>query len=246
MGTGAWQGAVGARINARRGLLATAVLASFYLMGFVGVAFLPLLAREAPTLLAFLNPTTGVLLLVSARIDPVPFVVIGTLRRFASHLLFFLLGAWYGDRAVRWVAGRGGRAVRFVRLVERLFARLGWLIVLVSPGPLPSVLAGAARMRRAVFVAFDLTGALIAILIVRCAAAVASDPLGVVLRFSDRHAVPLTALCAAATGLWLLLRWMRGRTLGATMTDVVRAPVPPEDQHARTLGMDGARRGTGE
>ncbi len=235
MGTGAWQGAVGARINARRGLLATAVLASFYLMGFVGVAFLPLLAREAPTLLAFLNPTTGVLLLVSARIDPVPFVVIGTLRRFASHLLFFLLGAWYGDRAVR-----------FVRLVERLFARLVWLIVLVSPGPLPSVLAGAARMRRAVFVAFDLTGALIAILIVRCAAAVASDPLGVVLRFSDRHAVPLTALCAAATGLWLLLRWMRGRTLGATMTDVVRAPVPPEDHHARTLGMDGARRGTAE
>jgi hypothetical protein len=66
-------------------------------------------------------------------------------------------------------------------------------------------------MRRAAFLAIDLAGALLGVLIVRFAADVAADPLGAAMRFSDQHAVLLTVLCAAATATWLLIRWRRGR-----------------------------------
>ena len=205
----------GARTFDRRLAVLSAALAAFYGVGFIALALLPLLARDLPLLLVLLNPTTSVALLVSARVGLVPFVVLVTLRRVASHLVYFLLGEGYGEGAVRWVERRSGRAIRLVRIVERVFARVRWPVILFWPGPLPSVLAGAGGMRRASFVAIDLAGTLLGVLIIRFAADVAADPLGAALRFSDRHAGLLTALCAAATATWLLVRWRRGRANGA-------------------------------
>jgi membrane protein DedA with SNARE-associated domain len=194
-------------------------IASFYGVGLVGLALLPLLARELPHLLILLNPTTGVLLVVSARVELIPFLALAVLRRMAFHVLFFLLGEWYGESAVRWVEGRSGRTSQFVAFVERAFARLRWPVILLAAGPLPSVLAGAGRMRRAHFLAIDLAGTLLSVLVVRYAADVAADPLGAALRFSDRHAGLLTTLGIAATVTWLLIRWWRGRFGGAPVGD---------------------------
>lgn len=195
----------------RRLILATAAIAAFYGLGFLGLALLPLLARDHPRLLILLNPTTAVLLLVSARVDLASFIALATLRRIALHILCFLFGAWYGRAAVQWVQGYGGRATRLVGLIEHTFARVRWAVLLLAPGPLPGVLAGQGQMGRVRFLALDLTGTLLALLLIRFAADLASDPLGSALRLIDRHAIPLTALCAAATALWLGVRWW-GRT----------------------------------
>ena len=194
----------------RRLVLASAAVAACYGLGTLGLAFLPLLARDQPRLLILLNPTTGVLLLVSARIDLASFLTLAILRRVAFHILFFCLGAWYGRAAVRWVEGRNRRASRLVAFVERVFARVRWPVLLLWPGPLPAVLAGAAGMGRWRFLALDLAGTVLAVLLVRFAAGVAADPLGAALRFSDRHAGPLTVVCLLAA-CWPLLRWWRGR-----------------------------------
>jgi membrane protein DedA with SNARE-associated domain len=200
----------------RRLAILSAAAASCYGSGALGLALLPLLAREVPHLLILLNPTTGVLLLVSARVGLVPFILLAVLRRLAFHIVFFLLGEWYGADAVAWVERRsGGRAARLVALVEGIFARVRWPVLLLAPGPLPSVLAGAGRMPRGQFLAFDLAGTLLGVLVARFAADIAADPLGAALRFSDQHAGLLTALCVAATMSWLLARWWRGRHGGA-------------------------------
>jgi membrane protein DedA with SNARE-associated domain len=205
----------GTRPFDRRLALLTGAVAACYGVGAIGLALLPLLARELPHLLILLNPTTGVLVLVSARVGLVPFIALAVLRRIAFHIVFFLLGEWYGADAVRWVEGRSGRASRFVALVERLFARVRWLVLLLAPGPLPSVLAGAGRMPRARFLALDLAGTLLGVLVARFAADIAADPLGSALRFSDDHAGLLTVLCVAGTATWLLVRSLRAR---ATIT----------------------------
>lgn len=195
----------------RRLAILSAAAAACYGIGAIGLALLPLLARELPHLLILLNPTTGVLLLVSARVGLVPFLVLAVLRRGAFHVIFFLLGEWYGANAVRWMERRSGRATRMVKFVERVFARVRWPVLILAPGPLPSVLAGAGRMPRWQFLAFDLAGTLLGVLVARFAAELAADPLGTVLRFSDEHAVLLTALCVVATATWLLVRRWRVR-----------------------------------
>lgn len=201
----------------RRLIVVAAILALFYGGGLVGAALLPLLIRDDPLLLLLLQPTSAVLLLVSARIDFAPLVAITVLRRFANHLLFFLLGAWYHARAVRWVEARSGGAGSVVRAVERFFARVGPAVVLLFPGPVPSVLAGAGRMRWRVFVALDLIGTLVWVLIVRFVALVASGPVEDVVRYIERNAVWLTAVFGAATALWLLVERARGRGVIATV-----------------------------
>lgn len=208
--------ATGWRVE-RRLLVVAAILTLFYGGGLVGAALLPILVRDDPTLLLLLQPTSAVLLLVSARLDLVPLVAITVLRRFANHVLFFLLGAWYGERAIRWVEARTGGADSVVRAVDRVFARLGPVIICLFPGPVPSVLAGASRMRRWVFVTLDLVGVLVWVLIVRFAALAASEPVGEVVRYIERNAVWLTAIFAAATALWLLVERLRGRGAIATV-----------------------------
>lgn len=199
----------GATLRDRRLVAISVAVVATYSLGFLGLALLPLLARDRPRLLIALNPTTSILLLVSARVDLASFVAVAAARRVILHILCYLLGHWYGQAAVRWVEGRGGRATRLVGLLERAFARVRWLVVMVMPGPVPSVLAGAGRMGIAPFLALDIAGTLGSILLARYAAGVMADPLGAALRFSDDHAVSLTILCVAATTTWLALRWRK-------------------------------------
>ena len=46
------------------------------------------------------------LILVSQKVDTVPFLLVGFFRRVATDPMFFALGYLYGDRAVRWVERR--------------------------------------------------------------------------------------------------------------------------------------------
>lgn len=195
----------------RRLIILSAIIAAFYGLGMLGLALLPVLTRDQPLLLLLLNPTTTVLLLVSARIDPVTLVVLTVARRFLVHIVFFLLGWWYAEGAVRWMVGRGAETEQIMGLTERIFRRVGWLAIVLWPGPLPSVLAGAGRMRWPMFVALDLVGSVASVLLTRYAASVAANPLALLLHFIDEHAEILTIIFASMVALWLASRWLWGR-----------------------------------
>lgn len=193
----------------------SAAIAAFYATGILGLALLPILARDLPVLLLLLNPSTGVLLVISERVDLATFLILATTRRIALHILFFLLGEWYGASAVRWVEQRVGGTQATVEFIEQLFARVRWPVIFFFPGPLPSVLAGSAQMRRLPFLAVDIAGTVGSLLVIRFAADIAADPIGSALRFSDQNAGVLTIICASATIVWLLVRWRRNRASGA-------------------------------
>lgn len=195
----------------RRLTLLLGLAAGFYLLGFLGLALLPILTRDGPLLLILINPTSSVLFLVSARVELVPFVVVATLRRFVAHIVFFLLGRWYAERAIAWIEERSGGSLPMVRVVERSFARVGWLLIAVWPGPIPSVLAGAGRWHPALFFALDLAAVAAAVLIARLAAEAAASPLDVVLRFIDQNAEWLTVILVIAVIAWLVIRRLRER-----------------------------------
>lgn len=230
----------------RRLVAVAVVLTLFYGGGLLSAAFLPILARDNPALLLLLQPTNAIVLLVGARVDFRLLLAITVLRRVASHLLFFLLGSWYGERAVGWVEGRSGAAHGLIKVVEGLFARVGLAIVAVFPGPVPSVLAGASRMRWWVFAAVDLAGTTLGILVVRFAGSLASRPIGAVGDFIDRNATWLTVVFVAATALWLLVQRLRGRTVGALLGSLGRSLAVPADGQRGESEAGGDARPTAE
>jgi membrane protein DedA with SNARE-associated domain len=194
----------------RRLALVVVPLVVLSLAGIAAAALTPLLVRDAPLLLLLLESRNRYLLLVAAKVDPVPFVVVGVLRRLASDPFYYLLGRWYGDRALRWVSRRAGDE-GLLTDVERAFARVAAPAVVLFPGALVCALAGSTGMPPRRFAVLNVLGSVAAVVGLRLLADAAAGPLGAVVGFSDRNAGRLTAVFVLLTLGWLVLERRRGR-----------------------------------
>ncbi|HEY6078152.1 MAG TPA: VTT domain-containing protein [Polyangiaceae bacterium] len=134
--------------------LSTAIWGLFVavtLASLLGTSLAPYLLVKSPLLLVALSPAAHHVALAAASVEPVPLIVVATLRRVLSGLGAYGLGYLYGRAAIEWVEQRHPRLARLVRFVERLFARFGVALLIVAPVPTVAVLAGAARSRLSVF-----------------------------------------------------------------------------------------------
>ena len=138
-----------------------------------------------PLLEMFLNPRIRYLTLVANRVEPVAFFLVGFFRLVLTDPLFYLLGLWYGDAALRWMERRGNP--RVVRAAEGWFAKAAYPIVFIAPNGFVCLLAGATGMAPVVFVALNVTGTIIRLVTVRALANVLERPLEAVLRVVDRY-----------------------------------------------------------
>jgi membrane protein DedA with SNARE-associated domain len=190
-------------------LIVTPILV-LWVLGFVGAALTPTLLAKNPLLLVLLDPRNRNLILVSQKVDEVPFMLVGFLRRVLTDPLFYLLGYLYGERAVRWAEHRLGEAGTFVRGVEKAFAKAGPLVVFLAPGNLVCVLAGATRMRPLVFASMNVLGTVGILLVLYVFGDVFSGPVGAVNRFITRNFRWLTILSIVATAWWIWDQKRRG------------------------------------
>lgn len=188
-----------------RPFLVGACLAVVATSAVVGNALAPSLLVRHPLLLLALNATTRHLVLTSTSIDLVPYVVVGLGRRLLEDPFLFLLGRWYGDKAIGWVDDKVGGGA-YLRAVQRNFHRIGWLLVALAPGGVVCVLAGASRMRTAVFLVLNVAGTLATIVLLRRFGDAFAGPIQALLDFSADNLVTLTILSMALTVGWLLLR----------------------------------------
>lgn len=128
-----------------------AVLAVLTVVSIVGTAFSPLLLVKAPLLLVSLAPDGRHVALVAGRVDPALLTAVTIVRRSLYSVGMYGLGAAYGDLAVAWVEARARRLGRALRALERLFARVGAVLLLALPFLTVCILAGASRTRLMVF-----------------------------------------------------------------------------------------------
>ncbi|HEX8582256.1 MAG TPA: hypothetical protein VF640_08000, partial [Acidimicrobiales bacterium] len=68
----------------------------------VGDALAPTLVNEHPVWLMALNARNRNLVLATPYLDAWSYYIVATLRLLVSDPLFYVLGIWYGDGAVRW------------------------------------------------------------------------------------------------------------------------------------------------
>ncbi len=155
-------------------------------LGTIADVIGPGLINEHPLLQMFLNPRNRYLLLASPQVDAVPFLVVGFTRLVLTDPLFYLLGAQYGEGALRWAERKLGDT-GFIAGLERFFSRFGSIIVLVAPSGYMCLLAGATGMSVRRFAVLNVTGTLGRLLLFRFLGETFKDELFAVLGFIQRY-----------------------------------------------------------
>lgn len=117
----------------------------------VGSATSPFLLVKAPLLLVALAPDGRHVALVAGSVDPLLLVCLSVVRRSLFSVGAFGLGAAYGEHAVNWIEARVRGLGKTLRALERLFERVGAVLLIAAPFLSLCVLAGAARTRLIAF-----------------------------------------------------------------------------------------------
>jgi membrane protein DedA with SNARE-associated domain len=190
----------------RRAALTALVVPQGLALLVQGVA--PLLLREAPLVLLALHPFEPWSLLVSTRTGIVAFLAVVVAVRAVACCGGYLVGRWYGPRALMWLSRRA-RTGRAARTVQHMSAWAGPLLLLY-PGATASVLAGVNGLPVRRFLPLMVTGIVLAALLTRLLAVAAAGPLTAAAAVLDRWAGPAGLVLLALVAL-VQLRPRRGR-----------------------------------
>lgn len=125
-------------------LVVTGVL---FLSSMLGAAFSPYLLLHHPLVLLALAPWPRHMILIAPLLPLVPFLIVATLRAFASCALGFALGLHYGASGFAFFEQRSQRLGRVALWVTNSFGHAGYVIILLFPGPLTAGLAAISGLR---------------------------------------------------------------------------------------------------
>jgi membrane protein DedA with SNARE-associated domain len=173
----------------------------------LGSLFTTTLAEDRPALLLALNSSNRSLALTTNQLDAWSYYLLGSLRLLVADPLFFLLGMWYGDAAIRWVERKWASQGEILRLFETWFQKAAYVVVFLAPNNPVCLLAGASGMPLAGFIAANLAGTFARLFVIRWAGDVFSDAIDAVLGFFSDYRLPLFIVSAVlVVGSFLLDR----------------------------------------
>lgn len=176
----------------RRKLVATITpIVALIICSNIGDALTTTWAEEHPLALIALNSRNRVLVLTTNQLDAVSYYVVGTIRLLLSDPLFFLLGRWYGDTAIRWIEERSPTYGQLARQAERGFSKAAYPLVLVAPNQWICLLAGAAGMSVVAFLALNIVGTVGRLYLIRMLGETFEAPIDDVLGFFRDYRLPL-------------------------------------------------------
>jgi membrane protein DedA with SNARE-associated domain len=201
------------RRPSRRAITLVAIpLVILVILANVGDALAPSLVDTHPAWLIALNARNRNLVLVTNSLDAWTYYGVGTIRLLISDPLFFLLGAWYGDTAVRWMERRTRTWGQMLRQLERGFGKAAYPLVFIAPNNPICLFAGAAGMPIRAFFAVNLAGTLVRLYAVRRFGEAFEAPIGDVVGWIGDHRVPLLVVTISLVLISLALESRRGET----------------------------------
>ena len=160
-------------------------------MSNVGNALAPELVNSHPLQLIAMNSSNRVLILVTNRLDALSYYGVGTLRLLVADPLFFLIGYWYGDAAIRWIERRTKSTGETLRQWEGWFAKAAYPIVFVAPNQYVCLFAGAAGMSVGGFFATNIAGTLMRLYLIRRLGEAFESPIDDLLSAIREYRIPL-------------------------------------------------------
>jgi membrane protein DedA with SNARE-associated domain len=194
-------------VDRRTLTLLVAPIVALIIASNVGDALATTLATTHPLTLVALNARSRNLVLVTNELDALSYYGVATLRLLLSDPLFFLLGYWYGEAAVRWMESRTRTVGSTMRQVERWFGRAAYPLVFLAPNNIICLFAGAAGMSVVGFLIANVSGTLVRLYLIRRVGEAFEAPIDDLLGFLASYRIPLLVLSVvivAASSLWEL------------------------------------------
>ncbi len=151
-----------------------------------------------PALLIALNPRNRNLTLATNQLEASTYYLVGFLRLIASDPLYYLLGYWYGDRAIAWTERRSRTYGPLIREGKEVFRRLAYPLIFLAPNNVICALSAATGVSLGAFVALNLTGTVARLILIRQLGSVFESPLEGVVDFIAAYRVPILILSAIA------------------------------------------------
>jgi membrane protein DedA with SNARE-associated domain len=177
--------------------------------GWAGDLLFAQLVDNHPLLLILLTPRNRNLALTTNELDALSFYLGGGLRLLFSDPFYFLLGLWYGERAIRWTERRSRSYGPFVRDGERWFRKLAYPLVFLAPNNIICLLAGATGMAPLTFLALNVSGTAARLVAIRALGATFESPLSRIVDFIAEYRTPILILSAVLVA-WTVFGEFRG------------------------------------
>jgi membrane protein DedA with SNARE-associated domain len=193
-------------------------MVALWIISIVGDVLAAGLVDTHPLLLIVLNPRIRNLVLVVNQVDPVWFYVVGTLRLLLSDPLWYLLGYYWGDRAVAWIEGRSDTWGRYAREFDKFYRKAAYPLVIAIPNNWICLFAGSAGMRPVVFFTLNIAGTIGRLYLVTLFGEAFEDPINWVLDFIKAYRWYLIALSAVVVGVTTL---RQARSGGTELQDLI-------------------------
>ncbi len=162
-----------------------------------------------PAWLIGLNPRNRNLALATNQLDAVTYYTIGFCRLVASDPLYYLLGFWYGQRALTWVERRSKTYGPFVREGESFFRKASYFLIFIAPNNIICALSAATGVKLRTFIALNLSGTVFRLILIRQLGEVFESPLQGIVDFIAQYRVPVLIVSAIAVA-WTIFGEFRG------------------------------------
>jgi membrane protein DedA with SNARE-associated domain len=162
-----------------------------------------------PAWLIALNPRNRNLALATNQLEAIPYYTIGFLRLVASDPVYYLLGFWYGERALAWVQRRSRTYGPFVEEGERFFRKASYPLIFAAPNNVICALSAATGVRLRTFIALNLSGTVARLVVIRQLGYVFQSPLQAIVDFIARYRVPVL-IGSAVLVAWTIFGEFRG------------------------------------
>lgn len=176
----------------------------------LGSIFTTTLAEDHPAWLLALNSSNRSLGLTTNQLDAFSYYALGSMRLLVADPLFFLLGMWYGDAAIRWVERKWASQGEVLRLFERWFEKAAYPVVFFAPNNPVCLLAGASGMPLVGFVIANVSGTIARLVLIRALGRTFESPIERILEFFADYRLPLLVVSIIVVGASFLLDRKRG------------------------------------
>lgn len=175
----------------------------------LGDLFLAGIVDRHPALLIALNARNRNLALATNQLSAATYYSIGFARLVAVDPLYYLLGYWFGERAIAWTERRSRTYGPLIRDGERLFRRGSYPLIFLAPNNIICALSAATGVRLGTFIALNLSGTVVRLFLVRQLGEIFSSPLRAIVDFIADYRIPLFILSAIAVA-WTVFGEFRG------------------------------------
>jgi membrane protein DedA with SNARE-associated domain len=187
----------------------------------VGDALAPKLVEDNPLLLIAMNSRNRNLILVTNQLDALSYYGVATLRLLLSDPLFFLIGYWYGDTAIRWMEQRTKSFGGMLREWEKWFTKAAYPLVFIAPNNIVCLLAGGAGMRVSTFFTLNVTGTFARLYLIRWLGDAFERPIDDVLDFIARYRTPLLVVSITFFMIMMVRELRQGREDMEALEDAI-------------------------